>query len=78
MANDILSQLHGLLGEDMLNRVQEAVDKREPLSPSEWSAIAKFLKDNGIDSVPNEDSPQAKIARVLDLPSDDDDSHIAH
>jgi len=41
---DLLASLHNELARGMLERLQSG----EPLTAAEWSAIAKFLKDNDI------------------------------
>jgi hypothetical protein len=67
---DVLGRVHELLAKDMLSRLENGVpvfDKDgnavveedgspvyRPLTAAEWTAIAKFLKDNGIDSAADE------------------------
>ena len=55
----LLAQLHNLLAQDMLSRLQAG-----DLKATDWVAISKFLKDNGVDALtvdtaPNEDAFEA-------------------
>lgn len=49
--DELLSTLHGLLAEDMANALREG-----GVGAAQWSAIAKFLKDNGIQAIPTGDT----------------------
>lgn len=42
----LLHQIHNLLAQNMLFRLQEG-----DLKANDWTAIGKFLKDNGIDAL---------------------------
>lgn len=44
MDKSILEQIHSLLAQDMLQRLQDG-----GLEAKDWAAIAKFLKDNDVD-----------------------------
>jgi hypothetical protein len=43
---DLLEQLHGLIAQDMLDRLQSGACEAK-----DWAVIVKFLKDNGIDGL---------------------------
>lgn len=44
MDRSILEKIHTLLAKDMLQRLEEG-----GLEAKDWTAIAKFIKDNGVD-----------------------------
>jgi hypothetical protein len=71
-----LENIHKLLAEDMLEVLTQGVrvvgedgetTYRRP-NAQEWNAICKFLKDNGIDRIPQEapgaDDPFAKLVTI--------------
>lgn len=60
-SKDILEQLHDALAAQMLKELGGEV----PLTASHWSAIAKFLKDNGIDSLGDVDDPSDAFAKLV-------------
>lgn len=49
--DELLSTLHGLLAKDMAKSLREG-----GAGAAQWAAIARFLKDNGIQSIPTGDS----------------------
>ncbi|UFS66934.1 hypothetical protein LO749_20795 [Paracoccus denitrificans] len=66
---EILEALHGAIAQDMLNLIQQG-----GATAAHWSAIAKFLKDNGIDSLggmgDNEQDAFAKlVAKAREITS---------
>lgn len=71
--NDLLGQLHDSLAKDMLELVKKAKENKEPLSPQEWNAIAKFLKDNNIEASPGIKSPANSLAKELPAFEEDDE-----
>lgn len=71
---DTLSQIHELLAQDMKSFLEKVKTEKRNLSPQEWTAIAKFLKDNGIESLPETNKAIRSIAEKL--PFDDDDNNV--
>lgn len=47
-ANDLLEQIHALIAQDMLERLQSGTCEAK-----DWAVIVKFLKDNNIDAAPD-------------------------
>ena len=52
MANNKLKELHGILAEKLLEKVKDPECKSADLN-----VARQFLKDNGIDAVPVDNSP---------------------
>lgn len=63
---DLLELLHESVAKDLLARVQSG-----EASPAELNAAIKFLKDNGIEALPKEDSPLARLAGALPVFEED-------
>ena len=61
--SDKLKQLHGVLAEELLKRVKDPEAKS-----SDLNVASQFLRDNGIDAVPTNDSPLSKL--IEELPFD--------
>lgn len=74
MANleDIFADLHLKLGEELLARI-----KSGEATSSELNVARQFLKDNGIDDLPRDNSPLNELA---DLPvfDEDDPDQLRH
>ncbi len=73
--NDIMQSIYDLLCEDMRSRLLQAKKDDVNLAHGEWNAIAKFLKDNGFDSIPTKENPLGKLgetAITMDLPDFND------
>ncbi len=68
---DVLKLIHGLVAKDMQQRLQQAIDGEEPLSATEWGAITRFLKDNGVEPGMGEKTP---LDGLLDDLEDFDES----
>lgn len=70
-SKDILAKLHNAVAEDLLSKILcgEA-------SAQELNAAIKFLKDNGIEALPVEDSPLANLAASLPSFGDDEDASL--
>ena len=51
-----LKELHGVLAEELLKRVKDPEAKS-----SDLNVARQFLRDNGIDAVPTQDSPLSKL-----------------
>ena len=66
-----LRNLHALLADSMAQRLKEAQEGGKPLSASDWSSIARFLKDNGIEAQPADNSKA--MGRLLGNLEDFDD-----
>ena len=58
--NDLLTQLHEGIAEDLLSRI-----KSGNATAAELTAAIKFLKDNGIDAHIKAASPLANLAEIL-------------
>ena len=56
MSNDKLRELHAILAEKLLEKIKEPDAKSEDLN-----VARQFLRDNGIDAVPTDDSPLQKL-----------------
>ena len=65
---DILATLHNAVAEDLLSKVLGG-----EATAQELNAAIKFLKDNGIEALPVENSPLADLASSLPSFTDDDD-----
>tara|TARA_Y100000114_G_C11762360_1_gene330569 strand:+ start:2616 stop:2825 length:210 start_codon:yes stop_codon:yes gene_type:complete len=57
---DIQNQLHQVLAEELLARVQTG-----EATASELNVARQFLKDNGIDGTVKQSDPLANLAKVL-------------
>lgn len=60
--NKTLSELHVTIAEELLRRIQSG-----EATAAELSVATKFLKDNGIEAVANNDSPLANLAASLPM-----------
>ena len=56
MSNDKLRELHAILAEKLLEKIKDADAKSADLN-----VARQFLRDNGIDAVPTDDSPLQKL-----------------
>ena len=64
MSNKKLKELHAVLAEKLLEKVKDPECKSADLN-----VARQFLKDNGIDAVPTEDSPLQKL--IDEMPFDE-------
>mgnify|MGYP001242591041 CR=1 len=55
-----LQELHSLLAEQLLNKIKDP-----DVKASDLNVARQFLKDNGIDAVPVNDNPLAKLVDEL-------------
>ena len=62
--SDKLKELHGVLAEELLKRVKDPEAKS-----SDLNVARQFLRDNGIDAVPTQDSRLTKL--IEELPFDE-------
>ena len=72
MSNKKLKELHAVLAEKLLEKVQD------PDCTAGFLNVARqFLRDNGIDAVPTEGSPLQKLADELpfDVPTKPEITH---
>ena len=60
MSNDKLRDLHTILCEKLLDKINEPDAKSADLN-----VARQFLRDNGIDAVPTDDSPLKKLLDEL-------------
>tara|TARA_R110002012_G_C11295888_1_gene572636 strand:+ start:297 stop:509 length:213 start_codon:yes stop_codon:yes gene_type:complete len=58
--SDKLQELHSLLAEQLLNKIKDP-----DVKASDLNVARQFLKDNGIDAVPVNDNPLAKLVDEL-------------
>jgi hypothetical protein len=65
-----MEQLHALVATTMHNDIKSYLMAGEPVPTQLLAVVIKFLKDNGIESVPVEGSTTNKLAMVLPFPSD--------
>jgi hypothetical protein len=68
-SEDVLSELHNLVAMDLIAKI-----KRGEATAQELNAAIKFLKDNGIETTGEKDTPMMTLARSLPT-FDDDDSY---
>ena len=64
MSDSKLRELHGILAEKLLEKVKDPECKS-----SDLNVARQFLRDNGIDAVPTEDSPLQKL--IDEMPFDE-------
>lgn len=57
---DLLEQLHGLIAQDMLDKLQSGACEAK-----DWAVIVKFLKDNGIDGLASDGAEAASAFDAL-------------
>jgi len=69
--NDILATLHNAVAEDLLSKVLGG-----EATAQELNAAIKFLKDNGIEALPVENSPLAELASSLPSFTDEDSDSL--
>lgn len=56
----LLAQIHNLLAQNMLDRLRDG-----DLKATDWAAISKFLKDNGVDALTADKSPEEDAFEAL-------------
>ena len=64
MSDTKLRELHGILAQKLLEKVKDPECKS-----SDLNVARQFLRDNGIDAVPTEDSPLQKL--IDEMPFDE-------
>jgi hypothetical protein len=67
---EILSQMHLALTEDLLNRIKSGEAKA-----SELNVARQFLKDNDITAIPTDDSAIKQLVEELPFDEDGDALH---
>jgi hypothetical protein len=70
-SDEVLSSLHNVLAQDLLRRIQSG-----EATPAELNAAIKFLQNNGIEAVNQEDSPLAALAASLPQFNDEDEERV--
>jgi len=60
MSDNKLRELHGILAEKLLEKVKDPECKSADLN-----VARQFLRDNGIDAVPTDDSPLQKLINEM-------------
>jgi len=71
MIDKKLKELHGVLAEELLKRVKDPEAKA-----SDLNVARQFLKDNGIEAIPVDNSPLKSL--VDELPFDTEDDIVLH
>lgn len=71
-SEDALGALHEALAQHMLN-----ILNGEEVKAADLNVIRQFLKDNGIEVVPNSGSTLDKVAEILPV-FEDEDEHVRH
>ena len=71
MIDKNLKELHGVLAEQLLKRVKDPEAKA-----SDLNVARQFLKDNGIEAIPVDNSPLKSL--VDELPFDTEESIVLH
>ena len=64
MTDTNLRDLHGLLADELANRIRSG-----EAAPSDLNVARQFLKDNGIESLPVDDSPLKRLLETLPEPN---------
>ena len=64
---DLMDVLHRTLAENLLSRIQDPDAKRADLN-----VARQFLKDNGIDALPVDNSPLSELVKSLPDFNDED------
>ena len=64
MQDDKLKELHTILAERLLERIKE-----KDVKASDLNVARQFLRDNGIDAVPTDNSPLQKL--IDEMPFDE-------
>jgi len=68
----LFASLHNKLGEELLKRIEAG-----EATSSELNVARQFLKDNGIDDIPRENSPLQTLSE-LSIFDDDDPNELRH
>ena len=71
MSDSKLKELHGVLAEELLKRVKDPEAKA-----SDLNVARQFLKDNGIEAIPVDNSPLKAL--VDELPFDTEEDLVLH
>ena len=71
MIDKNLKELHGVLAEQLLKRIKDPEAKA-----SDLNVARQFLKDNGIEAIPVDNSPLKAL--VDELPFDTEEDRVLH
>jgi len=71
MIDQKLKELHGVLAQELLKRVKDPEAKA-----SDLNVARQFLKDNGIEAIPVDNSPLKSL--VDELPFDTEEDLVLH
>lgn len=67
--DQIMADLHSKLGEELLKRIESG-----EATSSELNVARQFLKDNGIDDIPRDNSPLSALSDLSVFDEDDPES----
>lgn len=70
-SEELLGSLHDAVAKDLLARV-----KSGEATPAELNAAIKFLQNNGIEAMCEEDSPVHDLMKSLPIFSEEEEDHI--
>jgi hypothetical protein len=86
-SKDTLNELHGLIAETLAGAIKAFKGKTDPEDLKGLAALANvakgFLKDNGIEAIPEANKPLQNLAAVLPFPGhvggegEDDEPQVA-
>jgi hypothetical protein len=86
-SKDTLNELHGLIAETLAGAIKAFKGKTDPEDLKGLAALANvakgFLKDNGIEAIPEANRPLQNLAAVLPFPGhvggegEDDEPQVA-
>jgi hypothetical protein len=86
-SKDTLNELHGLIAETLAGAIKAFKGKTDPEELKGLAALANvakgFLKDNGIEAIPEANKPLQNLAAVLPFPGhvggegEDDEPQVA-
>jgi hypothetical protein len=86
-SKDTLNELHGLIAETLAGAIKAFKGKTDPEDLKGLAALANvakgFLKDNGIEAIPEANKPLQYLAAVLPFPGhvggegEDDEPQVA-
>lgn len=72
-SEDLLGLIHAAVADDLLRRITSG-----EATPQEIAQAIKFLKDNGIEAVPQANDKLGKLAKSLPDFTDEEPLHARH
>jgi len=69
--SDILESLHGVLAEDLIERIKSGEAKA-----SDLNVARQFLKDNGIEQIPTRDNETGRLVQQLPFDAEEEGANV--